>query len=187
MTKGRGGGKTPERLIDLLKKAVSEKSQSGVARATGLTQSAIHRYMKGIGEPSGETLQILADFFEVQVPWLQGFFENMSYEKAKEYKIIRDSGQESGWAGDIVAAAKGSVWQQEDALDVLWEVNDEYADNYIEENKDATRKEIRNYLLSQKQNIFVEAAKRLREQNQDTSGLESFDKDFENVVGLNQK
>ena len=71
-TKGRGGGRTPERLVELLNKAVKEISQSAVARETGITQSAVHRYMKGIGEPSQATLEKLAAYFGVSVPWLRG-------------------------------------------------------------------------------------------------------------------
>lgn len=72
MTKGSGSGKTPERVIELLKKAVAEKGQSAVARESGLTQSAVHRYLSGLGEPSTSTLQKLADFFEVTVTFLRG-------------------------------------------------------------------------------------------------------------------
>lgn len=112
MAKGRGGGETPERVVDLLKKAVSETSQSAVARATGLTQSAVHRYMKGIGEPSQETLEKLAVYFGVSVAWLRGghvgplerfleglkiaginskeFNERMSYERGEEGDHWRD-------------------------------------------------------------------------------------------------
>lgn len=64
--------KTPELVVELLKTAVGMKGQSGVARETGLTQSAIHRYLKGIGEPSTRTMQRLADYFGVSVSVLRG-------------------------------------------------------------------------------------------------------------------
>lgn len=64
--------KTPELVVELLKTAVEMKGQSGVARETGLTQSAIHRYLKGIGEPSTRTMQRLADYFGVSVWHLRG-------------------------------------------------------------------------------------------------------------------
>ena len=70
--KGRGGGKTPERVAQLMKEAVDMSSQSAVARETGLTQSAVGRYIKGIGEPSQATLEKLAAYFGVSVPWLRG-------------------------------------------------------------------------------------------------------------------
>jgi len=63
---------TPPMVTELLLKAVAEKGQSGVARETGLTQSAIHRYLKGIGEPTTVTLQRLADYFGVSIAELRG-------------------------------------------------------------------------------------------------------------------
>lgn len=72
MGKGRGGGKTPERVVELLGRAVAEKSQSAIARETGLTLLTVQRYIKGIGEPTTKTLQKLSDYFKVSVPWLRG-------------------------------------------------------------------------------------------------------------------
>lgn len=73
MAKGGGSGKTPERVVELLKNAVAEKGQSAVARESGLTQSAVHRYISGIGEPSTATLSKLARCFgNVTVAWLRG-------------------------------------------------------------------------------------------------------------------
>lgn len=69
---GAGSGNTPERLKALIVMEVEKSSQSAVARATGLTQSAIGRYSKGIGEPTTATLQKLADYFGVTVAWLRG-------------------------------------------------------------------------------------------------------------------
>lgn len=70
--KGRGGGATPKRLVSLLQAEVNKSSQSEVARRTGLTQSAVGRYLKGIGEPSSDTLLRLSSYFEVPVEWLRG-------------------------------------------------------------------------------------------------------------------
>ncbi|HEY3307917.1 MAG TPA: helix-turn-helix transcriptional regulator [Desulfuromonadaceae bacterium] len=79
MAKGGGSGKTPERVVELLKKAVAEKGQSAVARESGLTQSAVHRYLSGIGEPSTSTLDKLASYFKVQRLWLTGDDEYLEY------------------------------------------------------------------------------------------------------------
>lgn len=76
MGKGRGGGKTPERITDLLKKAVAEKSQSAVARESGLALLTVQRYLKGIGEPTEATIQKLSDYFGVTVGWLRGSDED---------------------------------------------------------------------------------------------------------------
>ncbi len=72
MAKGRGGGETPERVVELIKEAVAKKSQSAVARESGLALLTVQRYLKGVGEPSLETLQKLSDYFGVSVPWLRG-------------------------------------------------------------------------------------------------------------------
>lgn len=70
--RGRGGGKTPERVVELLKEAVSKSSQTAVAKMTGQTRLTIQRYLQGIGEPSQATLQKLADYFGVPVAYLRG-------------------------------------------------------------------------------------------------------------------
>jgi transcriptional regulator with XRE-family HTH domain len=75
--------KTPQKLIELLSVAVSRSSQSAVARATGLTQSAVGRYIKGVGEPTSVTLQKLADYFGVSVAYLRGEEDVESIIKGK--------------------------------------------------------------------------------------------------------
>lgn len=64
--------KTPERVVELLQKAVEESSQSAVARATGLRLYSVQRYLKGLGDPTTDTLAKLAAYFDVSVPWLRG-------------------------------------------------------------------------------------------------------------------
>ena len=72
MVRERGSGKTPPRVVELLKKEVSDKSILAVSKATGLGLAAIGRYMKGIGEPTTASLEKLADYFKVSVTWLRG-------------------------------------------------------------------------------------------------------------------
>lgn len=84
MAKGRGGGKTPERVVELIREAVAKKSQSAVARESGLALLTVQRYLKGVGEPSLETLQKLADYFKVSVPWLRGDVPT-TLEQEREY------------------------------------------------------------------------------------------------------
>ncbi len=67
-----GNGKTPERVVSELKKKVDASSLLAVSSATGVGISALHRYLKGIGEPTTATLQKLADYFGVTVAWLRG-------------------------------------------------------------------------------------------------------------------
>lgn len=72
MAKGRGGGKTPEKVVQLINKAIANKGQSVLEQETGLSHSMISRYKRGVGEPSTSTLQILADYFGVSVWELRG-------------------------------------------------------------------------------------------------------------------
>jgi len=72
VARGRGGGKTPERLMRLLQEEVKKTSQAATARATGLTLDTVQRYIKGIGEPSSATLQKLSNYFERPAKWLRG-------------------------------------------------------------------------------------------------------------------
>jgi Helix-turn-helix. len=72
VAKGRGGGNTPKLVTYLLKDAVEKSSIRAVARESGLTQSAVYRYLQGIGEPSLSTLERLATYFQVSVAYLRG-------------------------------------------------------------------------------------------------------------------
>ena len=72
MAKGRGGGKTPEKVVQLINKAIANKGQSVLEQETGLSHSMISRYKRGVGEPSTSTLQILADYFGVSIWELRG-------------------------------------------------------------------------------------------------------------------
>lgn len=68
----KGGGQTPERIVELLRAEVERTSQAATARATGLTLRGVQNYIKGIGEPTTATLQKLANYFGVTVSWLRG-------------------------------------------------------------------------------------------------------------------
>jgi transcriptional regulator with XRE-family HTH domain len=72
MTRERGSGVTPERVVVLLKKAVEESSMLAVSQTTGLGLAAIGRYLKGVGEPTTATLKKLADHFGTTVAYLRG-------------------------------------------------------------------------------------------------------------------
>lgn len=93
MGRGRGGGKTPEKLVMLLTEAVAKSSQASVAVATGLTRLTVQRYLKGIGEPSQATLEKLADYFEVSVAELRGGMPAFDLELAMQHSIkINEAG-----------------------------------------------------------------------------------------------
>ena len=70
--KGRGGGKTPERVVALLQEEVAKSSQAATSRATGLTLQTVQRYIKGIGEPTQATFEKLSVYFKRPVWWLRG-------------------------------------------------------------------------------------------------------------------
>jgi len=72
MVKESSSRKTPIIITELLKKAVAEKSQSAVARETGLTLLTVQQYLKGLGEPRQKNLERLADYFDVTVDSLRG-------------------------------------------------------------------------------------------------------------------
>lgn len=72
VAKGRGGGKTPSRLVELINKAIEEKSLRTIARETGLGIAPISRYSKGASEPTLATLKKLSEYFERPVEWLRG-------------------------------------------------------------------------------------------------------------------
>jgi transcriptional regulator with XRE-family HTH domain len=72
MSSGRGGGRTPSVLVDLLQKAISTKGQYVVEAETGLSHSMISRYKRGIGEPSTATLEKFSKYFKVPVVTLRG-------------------------------------------------------------------------------------------------------------------
>lgn len=72
MARKAGTVKTYPRVTELLKEAVAEKGQKTVESETGINQSAISRYLNGIGEPTQATLEKLARYFRVSVAHLRG-------------------------------------------------------------------------------------------------------------------
>ena len=72
MVRETGNGKTPERVVFELNKKLKETSLNAISKATGVGISALHRYQKGIGEPTTATLKKLADCFGTSVAWLRG-------------------------------------------------------------------------------------------------------------------
>lgn len=61
-------GSEVNRIKDL--RAEKGISQNELAKALGLTQQAISAYENGLREPDLETLQKIADFFNVSVDYL---------------------------------------------------------------------------------------------------------------------
>ncbi|MHB8121442.1 MAG: helix-turn-helix domain-containing protein [Desulfuromonadaceae bacterium] len=86
MAKRSGRGKTPDNVVKLLKDAVENSSQLDMSKALCVGVASINRYINGIGEPTQETLEKLADYFEVSVAWLRGEPEERPDIWIKEYE-----------------------------------------------------------------------------------------------------
>jgi transcriptional regulator with XRE-family HTH domain len=69
---GKGGGKTPERVVALIKSEVAKLGQNGTARAIGIPLYSVQKYMAGVSEPTKASLEKLADYFKVSVEYLRG-------------------------------------------------------------------------------------------------------------------
>jgi len=69
---GKGGKKTPQRVVELIKGEVSKIGQNATAKAIGLPLYSIQKYMAGITEPTQASLEKLANYFKVSVSWLRG-------------------------------------------------------------------------------------------------------------------
>jgi len=100
VARGRGGGKTPERVVMLLNEEVEKLGQNATARAIGIPLYSLHRYLKGIGEPTQATLEKLAAYFEVEIDYLRssGIYEQlqMDLEGAKTFKKNKDKKGKTG-------------------------------------------------------------------------------------------
>lgn len=60
--RGRGTGATPEIVVKVLKDLVEKDSLTSIASKIDISHSMLHRYLKGIGEPSISTLQKISDY-----------------------------------------------------------------------------------------------------------------------------
>ena len=63
-------------------------SQGDLAKATGLTRQAISNYERGNRDPSRETWQQLAKYFQVSVPYLKGEIDTEYLEKLVELLML---------------------------------------------------------------------------------------------------
>lgn len=106
---GRGGGKTPERVVEAIKTAVAELGQNGTSRALGLPLRSIQKYMQGISEPTEATLRKLADYFNVPIAVLRGDFILNSKQNFNTFLDV------------LYSRGKGEISQQ-----ILQELFDEF-------------------------------------------------------------
>ena len=171
MVRERGSGKTPGRVSEILKNAVEAKSQLEVSKQTGIGQAAINRYIKGIGEPTTATLKKLADYFKVPVAWLQGHFGNMSYEKAREYKAVVDSGKKSGWVGDVYDPSKEYIWPEHYDTYAILLSQDEMIFNIALDSNLAFGPEVVKSFLSAAQGVYKMSEELQKNLNQEHLGV----------------
>jgi transcriptional regulator with XRE-family HTH domain len=61
--RGRGNGKTPLRVTELLADEIKRIGWLATSKGLGLTVSVIHRYLHGTVEPTRDSLQKLANYF----------------------------------------------------------------------------------------------------------------------------
>jgi transcriptional regulator with XRE-family HTH domain len=97
MARETGSGKTPVNVTELIKNKLSETSLNAISKATGIGVAALHRYSRGIGEPTTATLEKLAGYFGVSVaylrdenyrPWPEEYASFDAYvESTKEYLL----------------------------------------------------------------------------------------------------
>jgi transcriptional regulator with XRE-family HTH domain len=90
-------GKTPLRVINLLKEEIPDKiSLNQFCKQTGINPNSVDKYLSGNTEPNMASLDKLSSYFKVPVPWLQGHWPEMSAEGAKKYYASL-SEKSSGW------------------------------------------------------------------------------------------
>ena len=87
-------GKFYQVLMDLRKK--SKLTQSQLAERIGISRSAIGNYENGIREPDFETLEKIADFFNVDMNYLLGesLSEKELYERYHVYSLTSELEQD---------------------------------------------------------------------------------------------
>ena len=56
-------GKTPERVVELVRAAVAQSSLANVSKESGIPISKLNRYFHGVGEPRADTMQAMANYF----------------------------------------------------------------------------------------------------------------------------
>ena len=98
-TKGRGGGRTPERVVNLINREVAKIGQNATARAICLPLASIQKYLAGETEPTQASLEKLTAYFGVSVPWLRGEEDPVGIHQ------VVDEIREALGVGDDVALA----------------------------------------------------------------------------------
>jgi transcriptional regulator with XRE-family HTH domain len=130
-------------VVDLLAKEVSKKSMLAVSKATGIGLAAIGRYLKGVGEPTTKTLERLADYFRVSVPWLRGDyvynyeeerricdFLNLSDEEQIE-RLVKEYGGDAKELKEAMVAVAAGVERYPELVQAFFQIPPEKMDNAL--------------------------------------------------------
>lgn len=124
MARETGSGKTPVNVTELINKKLSETSLNAISKATGIGVAALHRYSRGIGEPTTATLEKLAKYFEVSVvdlrgenylPWPEEYASFDEYVKSTKEYLLKAKNEleridDEDIAMDIVLKTASSVF-----------------------------------------------------------------------------
>lgn len=133
----RGRGNTPERVVELLKKKVDEKSQYAVSKEIGLGLAVINRYLRGIGEPTQATLEKLAGYFGVSVAELRGEEVRVVVGGMTVSPVIAEAAAKSE-KQRLIAELK----QNEKIIDHLHQVGSTLVDAWLVENQEEVLKDL---------------------------------------------
>jgi plasmid maintenance system antidote protein VapI len=91
---GRGGGKTPDRVITKLREEVDRIGQNATARAIGIPLYSVQKYLKGTAEPTTSTIGKIAEYFDVSAMWLR--WEDKRIPDVEKTRAVHERMSESG-------------------------------------------------------------------------------------------
>lgn len=84
---------------------------SDVAKATGVSTSTLSAWKKGQYSPKQEKLKLIADYLDIDLPWLMGLTDNRTQKSAVTEVRIPVLGQ--------VRAGDCTTYAQEDVIDTI--------------------------------------------------------------------
>ena len=84
---------------------------SDVAKATGVSTSTLSAWKKGQYSPKQEKLKLIADYLDIDLPWLMGLTDNRTQKSAVTEVRIPVLGQ--------VRAGDCTIYAQEDVIDTI--------------------------------------------------------------------
>ena len=130
-------GKTPKRVIDLIKAEIpAEISLNQFCKKTGINPNSVDKYLAGNTEPNQASLEKLSDYFKVPVPWLLGHWPEKTIDDAKKQRIIERL-EDCDWLAEKLyeEKLKGILFKtvsiivadgkkESDISEVIWDINE---------------------------------------------------------------